>query len=64
MAIELLLPCGRNGEVRSLMIDARKNGATHHMIASMFKVPLSVIQRFFDQDCYSSLSYKINQGRV
>ena len=64
LSVELMLPWGPHGEVRRKLTDSHEEGATEHMMACMFRVPLSVMQRFFAQGYYVGLSHKLNTSRV
>lgn len=64
-ALELLLWWGKpSGDIRKRLTDMHEAKTPEYIMACSFRVPLSVIQRFFDCGQYAQISYQLNTTQV
>lgn len=60
-AIETLLWWGKDGAARGSLADMHQSGVTEYVMACAFRVPLSVVQYFFEADSrYAGVSNQLN----
>lgn len=59
-ALEILLPWGKAGERRNVLVDYRAQNLQDLVIAQAFRVPLAVVQ-FISQSNYLEVSRKMNK---
>lgn len=59
-AIETLLPWGKSGNLRNVLVDYREKNLQDLVIAQAYRVPLAIIQ-FISQSNYLDVSRKMNK---
>lgn len=59
-AIEILLPWGKAGDCRNVLLEYRAKNLQDLVIAQAFRVPLAVVQ-FISQSNYLEVSRKMNK---